>query len=90
MCVCVCVYQAYFKSLAKTDHFLPLLELGQGFFLILIREIKVMSKGPTMGLCLSFLCQLISASVESVDPPSRQNLLSSATCAAHQAMSFSA
>ena len=77
----MCIHiKAYLKSSPKLfDHIpLPFLEQEQSFFLTPIREMKVISKCPTTGLYLFCFCQLVSASVESLDPPSCQNPLPSA------------
>lgn len=75
----VYTYKSLFQILTKTDHIpLPFLEQGQSLFLTPIREMKVISKCPTIGLCLFCFCQLTSASAESLDPPSCQNPLPSA------------
>ena len=83
MCVCVCVcVEAYFKTSPKHQN------RPYSFSLFKAREMKVISKWPTRGLCLFCLCQLISASIGSVDPQSCQNPLPSAANIAHQAISF--
>ena len=85
MCVCVYIHiEAYFKTSPKHQN------RPHSFSLFIAREMKVISKWPTRRLCLFCHCQLISASIGSVDPQSFQNPLPSAACIAHQAISFTA
>lgn len=82
MCVCIYTYrEAYFKTThqnTKIDH-IPFSFLKQ-------QKWKSFLSGPTRGLCLFCLCQLISSSIGSVDPQSFQIPLPSVACIAHQAM----
>lgn len=82
MRVCIYTYRSLLQNLTET----PKLTI----FLFKAREMKVISKWPTRGLCLFCLCQLISASIGSVDPQSFQIPLPSVACIAHQAISFTA